>query len=78
MRIVLLPYSRIQPVDGRFKRLKHVVVSFVPPYLLLSSFCCFLTAPLPCILYWLTQRGCLSHLKVTMRKCLLEGPIQSR
>ena len=56
MYIVQLPCSRIQPDDGRFKRPKHVVVSSVQPHLLLSSFCCSLTASLPYILYWLTQR----------------------
>ena len=28
--------------------------------MLLSSVCCVLTAPLPYILYWLAQRGCLT------------------
>jgi len=51
MYIVQLPCSRIQPDDGRFKRPKHVVVSSVQPHLLLSSFCCSLTASLPYILY---------------------------
>ena len=51
MHTIQLPYSRIQPDNGQFKRPKHEDVSSIPPYLLIKCFCCVLTAPLPYILY---------------------------